>query len=200
MEMRDSTICEMSESTICEMTESTICESECFHFKGMTDTPSETRVVVDRSSEAILISNNLPSTSSVFSHVAIDSMDEAMPTLEKMYMVHTHDDTTPCLEDDEHVGHMELPTSTTPISKECDYKGNNIGVGEAMIPLVDMNMLSYECFTLSPIACNMLNNCSFPCIACNDENDSFVVTTLPNNCSFPRFVNNKDIILNMFCA
>jgi hypothetical protein len=145
-----------------EMSESTICESECFHFEGMSDTPSETRVVVDRSSEAISISNNLPSISSVFSHVAIDSMDEATPTFEKMYMVH-HDDTTPCLEDNEYVGHMELPTSTTPTSKECNHKGNNIGVGDAMIPLVDMNMLSYECFTLSPIACNMLNNCSFPC-------------------------------------
>jgi hypothetical protein len=72
--------------------------------EGMSDTPSETRVVVDRSSEAISISNNLSSISSVFSHVAIDPMDEATPTLEKMYMVHTHDDTTPCLENDEYVG------------------------------------------------------------------------------------------------
>jgi hypothetical protein len=126
-------------------------------------------------------------------------MDERTPTLDKLYMVQP-EDTTPCLEDDEHVGHMELHTSTTPTSKECDYKGNNIVVGDAMIPLVDMNMLSYECFTLSPIACNMLNNCYFPCIACNDDNDNFVVTTLPNNCSFPRFVNNKDKIVNMFCA
>jgi hypothetical protein len=135
----------------------------------------------------------------VFSHVAIDSLDEATPTLDKMYMVQ-HDDTTPCLEHDEHVGHMKLPISTTPTSKECEYKGNNIGVSDAMIPLVDMNMLSYECFTLSPIACNMLNNCSFPCIACNDDNDACVVTTLSNNCSFSRFVDNKDKILNMFCA
>jgi hypothetical protein len=71
MEMRDSTICEISDSTICEISESTICGSECFHFEGMSDTPSETRMVVDRSSETILISNNLPSTSSVFSHDAI---------------------------------------------------------------------------------------------------------------------------------
>jgi hypothetical protein len=113
MEMRYSTICEMSESTICEMSASTICESECFHFEGMNDTPSETKVVVDRSSEAISISNNLPSILSVFSHVAIDSMDEATSTLEKMYMVHTLDDNTPCLEDDEHVSDIELPTSTT---------------------------------------------------------------------------------------
>jgi hypothetical protein len=58
-------------------------------------------------------------------------------------MVHTLDDNTPCLEDDEHVGHMKLPTSTTPTSMECDNKGNNISVGNAMIPIVDMNMLSY---------------------------------------------------------
>jgi hypothetical protein len=114
-----------------------------------------------------------------------------------MYMVHTLDDNTPCLEDDEHVDHMEPPTSTTPTSKECDNKGNNIGVGDALIP---MKMLSYECFTLSPMACNMLNNCSFPYIACNDDNDTLVVTTLLNNCSFPRFVDNKDKIVNMFCA
>jgi hypothetical protein len=128
MEMRDSTICDMNESTICEMSASTISPSECFRFEGMCDTPSDTRVVFDTSSEAILISNNLPSISNVFSLVAIDSMDKATPTLEKMYMVHTLDDNTPCLEDDEHVGHLELPTSTTPTSKECDYKGNNIGV------------------------------------------------------------------------
>jgi hypothetical protein len=128
----------------------------------MSDTSSETRVVVDRSSESISISNNLPSISSVISYVAIDPMDKAMATLEKMYMLHTLDDNSPCLEEDEHVGHMELSTSTTPTSKECDFKGNNIGVGDAMIPLGDMNMLSYEYFTLSSIACNMLNNCSFP--------------------------------------
>jgi hypothetical protein len=135
------------------------------------------------------------------------------------------------------------PTSTTPTSKECDYKGNNIGVGDAMIPLVDMmiheclhdiddshamlfvsfpfpcdalhesnvehvdsfyyddndmSMPSYECFSLPLIACNMLNNCSFPCIACNDNNDACVVTTLSNNCSLPRFVDNKDIFLTCF--
>jgi hypothetical protein len=44
-------------------------------------------------------------------------MDERTPTLDKMYMVQ-HNDTVPCLEDDEHVGHMELHTSTTPTSKE----------------------------------------------------------------------------------
>jgi hypothetical protein len=97
-EVSESTICEISESTICDMSESTICESKCFHFEGMSDTPSAMRVVVDRSSKAILISNNSRSTSSVFSHVAIGSMDDETPILEKMYMLHTHDETTPCLE------------------------------------------------------------------------------------------------------
>jgi hypothetical protein len=153
-------------------------------------------------------------------------MDDKTPILEKIYMVHTHDDTTPCLQDDEYFGHMESPTSTTPTSNECDYKGNNIGVDDAMIPLVDMmiceclhvmddaidityapfifpydalplhnvehvesfdcddismNMPLYECFTFPPTACNMLNNCSFPCTACTNDNDACVETTLSNN-------------------
>nr|XP_051206336.1 uncharacterized protein LOC127321353 [Lolium perenne] len=125
MEMRDSTICEMSDSTICEMSDSTICElDECLHFKSMSDTPSEMRVVVDRSCEAISNSNNLPSTSSVFPCVLLGPMDDETPIMEKMYMVHEDDDITPCLLlEDEHGGHIEPTTSTTPTSYERDYKG-----------------------------------------------------------------------------
>ncbi len=169
MEMRDSTICEMSDSTICEMSDSTICELECLHFESMSDTPSEMRVVVDRSCEVISNSNNLPSTSSVFSCVSLGSMDDETPIMEKMYMVHEDDDITPCLLEDEHGGHMEPTTSTTPTSNESDYKGTYIGVDDAMIPLVDMKNDE-----LPPIACNMLNNCSFPCIAKNDDNDDTI--------------------------
>ena len=86
-----------------EMSDSTLCEIECFHFEGMSDTPSELRVVVDRSSETISISNNLPSTSSVFYYVVLGSMNEdapshevMMPQLEKMYLVH-EEDATPWL-------------------------------------------------------------------------------------------------------
>ena len=192
-----------------EMSDSTICELECLHLESMSDTPSEMRVVVDRSCEDISISNNLPSTSSVFSHVAIGSMDDETPIMEKMYMVHKDDDTTPCFLEDEHGGHMEPTSSTTPTSNESDYKGTYIGVDDAMIPLVDMkndelppiacdmlNNCSFPC-----IACNMLNNCSSPCISCNDDNDAcYVVTNLMNNCSFPRFLYNNDKTLNMFCA
>jgi hypothetical protein len=65
---------------------------------------------------------------------------------------------------------------------------------------ISMNIPCYEHFTFPPIACNMLNTYSFPCIAYNGDNDACVVTTWSNNCSFPRFVGIKDKILNMFCA
>nr|XP_051205541.1 uncharacterized protein LOC127319602 [Lolium perenne] len=136
MEMRDSTICEMSASTICEI--------ESHHLEDMSDTPSEMRVVVDRSFEAIFNSNILPSTSSVFPCVSLGSMDDETPIMEKMYMVHEDDDITPCLLlEDEHGGHIEPTTSTTPTSYERDYKGTYMGVDDAMIPLVDM--MTYEC-------------------------------------------------------
>ena len=48
------------------------------------------------------------------------------------------DDATPWIHQDGEVGHKEASTSTTPTSHERDYKGNNIGVDDAMIPLVDM--------------------------------------------------------------
>src|SRR5664279_2482023 len=60
-----------------------------------------------------------------------------VPQMEKMYM----DDevgATPCLHQDGQVNHMKAPTTTTPTSHERDYKGTNIGVDDAMIPLVDM--------------------------------------------------------------
>ncbi|KAK1612219.1 hypothetical protein QYE76_035892 [Lolium multiflorum] len=69
------------------------------------------------------------------------SMDDEAPITEKkMYMVHKDDDITPCLQEDECVGHMDPTTSTTPTSNESDYKDNYIGVDDAMIPLVDMKI------------------------------------------------------------
>ena len=86
-----------------EMSDSTIREIECFHLEGMSDTPSELRVVVDRSCETTLISNDLPSTSSVLSHDMLGSMDKEAPSFEmmmpptkKMYMV-DEDDAIPIL-------------------------------------------------------------------------------------------------------
>jgi hypothetical protein len=236
---------EMSDST-------TICEIESIHFEGVSDTPHELGEVVDRSSEDILISNNLPSTSSVFSHFVIGfihkeapSLDLLVPQMEKMYMV-DEEVAIPCIyQDDDGVGHLEAPTTTTPTSHERDYKGNDMGVDDAMIPLVDMmncdclhamddcsdisyasftfpcddlvptnddhvesfacddiaiDMPCYRCFIFPPvIASNMLNNCSFRCLDCNDAMNACVVTNLMNNCSFPMFVRNYDIPLGMLC-
>ncbi|KAK1648712.1 hypothetical protein QYE76_066517 [Lolium multiflorum] len=236
-EMSDSTICEMSDSTICEMSASTICELECIHFENMSDTPSEMRVVVDRSYEAISNSNNLPSTSSVFSYVSLGSMDDETPIMEKMYMVHEDDAITPCLLEDEHGGHMEPTTSTTPTSNESDYKGTYIGVDDAMIPLVDMmiceclhelddhiamsyasftfpcdtcdtpivdhaelvayddiSMPCYESFELLPLACNMSNNCSFLCVACNDDVDARIMASPSIN--FNQFLEKEKLKSN----
>ena len=100
--INESHLAHLSESAS-ELSDSTICEIECFHFEGMSDTPLELRELVDRSSEAISISNNLPSTSSVFTHVVLGPMDDETPSfdlmvplIEKMYM-EDEDDATPCL-------------------------------------------------------------------------------------------------------
>ena len=206
-----------------ELSDSSICEIECFLIEDMRDTPSEMRVVVDRSSETILHSNNLPSTSSVFSYDVLGALADDAPSLKMMHIM-----------EDEEVVHMEATTTSTPTSHERHKKGN-MGVNDAMIPLVDMmncvddendllhgmddfcditydsfsfpcdalplhivdhvelldcdglavRMPCYESFTyptialdmpshdgssISPIvACNMLNNCSFTCFACNDS-------------------------------
>jgi hypothetical protein len=194
---------EMRDSTICEKGESTICESEHLHFESMSDTPSELRVAVDRSSEAIPISNNLPSTSSVFSHAAIGSMDDATPILEKMYMVYTHVDSTPCFQDDEDVAYMEATTTSTPTSHEREYKGMHIGVvDDAMIPLVDM--MTCECLHVMDDAIDITYDLFiFPCNALplhNDEHVEFDCDDISMNMpcyecfTFPRFVDNKDKI------
>ncbi|KAK1561287.1 hypothetical protein QYE76_008083 [Lolium multiflorum] len=90
---------EMRESTICEMSDSTICE-------------------ISESTIRELESLHFESMSD-----APSSMDDETPIMEKMYMVHEDDDITPCLLlEDEHGGHMEPTTSTTPTSYERDYK------------------------------------------------------------------------------
>ncbi|KAK1596218.1 hypothetical protein QYE76_018557 [Lolium multiflorum] len=96
----DAIAMEMRNSTICEMSDSTICE--------MSDsTICELECIHFESM------SDTPS-----------SMDDETPIMEKMYMVHEDDDITPCLLlEDEHGGHMEPTTSTTPTSYERDYKG-----------------------------------------------------------------------------
>ncbi|KAK1601938.1 hypothetical protein QYE76_027043 [Lolium multiflorum] len=96
----DAIAMEMRDSTICEMSDSTICE--------MSDS---TICELDE----CLHFESMSDTPS--------SMDDETPIMEKMYMVHEDDDITPCLLEDEHGGHMEPTTSTTPTSYERDYKG-----------------------------------------------------------------------------
>jgi hypothetical protein len=69
--------------------------------------------------EDITFSNTLTSPSIVFSYVALGSMDVEAPTMEK-------------------IDHVEPTTTTIPTSNESDYQGNNKGIVETMIPLVDM--------------------------------------------------------------
>ncbi|KAK1601970.1 hypothetical protein QYE76_027075 [Lolium multiflorum] len=141
-----------------------ICEFECFHLEDMSDTQSETREVDDRSMEDTAFANTLTSPSFVSSYVALGSTEDEFPLMEKMYMVHEDDDISPCLLRDGHVDHMDPPTSTTPTSNESASKGNNIGVDDAMIPLVDMMPL--ECMhDLDDTFAMSLDSFIFPCDA-----------------------------------
>nr|XP_051183872.1 uncharacterized protein LOC127297585 [Lolium perenne] len=193
MEMRDSTICEMSASTICEI--------ESHHLEDMSDTPSEMRVVVDRSCEAIFNSNILPSTSSVFPCVSLGSMDDETPIMEKMYMVHEDDDITPCLLEDEHAGHMDPTTSTTPTSYEREYKGTRKTrstsiehelTKRALESIIQVStrsnpaLIPFPCFAL-----NMPNNFSFLWFFCKHDDVILTIgitTNMRTNFSFRWFV------------
>ena len=207
-----------------ELSASTICEFECFHFEGMSDTPLELREVVDRSCEAILNSNNLPSTSSVFSHCVLGSVNDEMPLLdtmmiqmEKMYM-EDDDDTTPCLLQTGQVGYTEAPTSSTPTSHERDYQG--MGVDVTMNPLVEMMNVdclhelddsfdvTYECF-LFPCDTLPQNNVDHVVSSIGDKNtihlfcnqcfyySPFITTKTIKTCSFKCLVcNDEPLIYN----
>jgi hypothetical protein len=63
---------------------------------------------------------------------------------------------------------------------------------------VAIDMPCYKSLFYPLIACNMSNNCSFNCFACNDDpNTCSVVTNLMNNCSLPMFVDDHAISSNM---
>ena len=85
------------------------------------------------------------------------------------------------------------PTTITPTSQERYYKGNNIGVDDESVPLVDLRICPI-------VACNMMTPCSLKCVACNNDIDAcFVETNLMNNCSFSKFVHTYDNPLGMLC-
>ena len=89
-------------------------------------------------------------------------MEDDTPQLEKMYMEDANE-ATPCLHRDDQVDHMDdASTTTTPTSHESTYKGTNIGVDDAMIPLVDMMI----CERLHVVDASMditYTTFSFPC-------------------------------------
>jgi hypothetical protein len=63
---------------------------------------------------------------------------------------------------------------------------------------IAIDMPCYRSFVYPLIVCNMPENFSFKCFACNDDtNTCSVVTNLMNNCSLPMFVNNHAIFFNM---
>ena len=98
---------------------------------------------------------------------------------------------------------VDLGMSYDAFSFPCDTM---LDIHDAHVDLAicnDIAMPCYDKFKFAPIvACNMRNNCSFPCVACNDDDNEacYVVTNLKNNCSFPMFVDNNDKTLNMFCT
>ena len=100
------------------MSDSTKCEIECFIHEGMSDTPSELREVVDRSSEAISIYNNLPSTSSVFSHDMLGYMDHEGISWSTNPLYHDDDDDASpwTYEDFVHIQHPLLVRRTTKVT------------------------------------------------------------------------------------
>ena len=213
----ESHLAHLSESES-EMSDSTICEIECFIFEGMRDTPSELREVVDRSCEAISISNNLPSTSSVFSHCVQGCMEQEAPSLdmephlEKMYM-EDEDDATPWIHQD--FGHMEAPTTTTPTSHERYYKGINMGVDDESVPLVDLHNcddlhamddtfdVTYESFLFPCDALPLHNVDHVELLDCDDIDidmpcysrfifPPIIESNMLTNCSFKCFDCNDD--------
>ena len=200
-----------------------ICEFECFRLEDMSDTQSELREVDDRSIEDIAFANTLTSPSFVSFYVALGSTEDEFPFMEKMYMVHDDDDISPCLLQDGHVDHMDPPTSTTPTSNESAYKGNNIGVDDAMIPLVDM--MNFECMhDLDDPFATSHATFTFPCDALLDNivdhvevsscdtmtmpcyesfNFSTIACNMSTTCSLPCIACNDndkdDISFRMLC-
>ena len=64
------------------MSDSTICEFECTYFEGVSEPPHRESEIVDRSHEAICISNKLTSTSIVSSHLVLGPIYDDAPILD----------------------------------------------------------------------------------------------------------------------
>ena len=84
-----------------QLSHSIICDVECTYFEGVSEPPHRESVIVNRSCEATMISNDLTSTPSVFSSLALGLLhddtpilDESIPPMETM-MAMVDDDAPP---------------------------------------------------------------------------------------------------------
>src|SRR3954451_5672625 len=78
--------------------------------------------------------------------------------------------TCDCLEDFDAIG-MSYDSFTFPCDT-CDDMLQNKVKHVVFHPCIDIAIPCYENFEIPPmVPCNMMNNCSFPCVACNAEND-----------------------------
>ena len=60
---------------------------------------------------------------------------------------------------------------------------------------IAIDMPCYSRFIFPIVACNMMKNCSFKCIACNDDiNACCIGINLMNNCSFPLFAQTHEML------
>ena len=65
-----------------DLSDSTICDIECNYFEGVNEPPHRESEVVDRACEAILISNNLTSSSIVSSPLVLGPIYDDAPILD----------------------------------------------------------------------------------------------------------------------
>ena len=128
------------------LSDSTICDIECTYLEGVSEPPPHRESeVVDEAYESISLSNNLTSTSLVFSSLVLGPIyddapirDDYVLPLDKTMAMVEYDDATPTwFHQDEDDHHLVFPTSPTPL--EWNDRGNK-GDGDALVPLVDYFM------------------------------------------------------------
>ncbi|KAE8806962.1 Nitrate transporter 1.3 [Hordeum vulgare] len=128
------------------MSDSTICENECNYLEGGSEPqPNTESEVVDRPCEAISINSNLTSTSIVSSPLVLGPiyddapiLDYFDPPLDKTMAMVEYDAPPTWFQHDEDDHDLVFDTSPTP--HEWNKKGN-IGEGDALVPLVDIDCL-----------------------------------------------------------
>src|SRR3989337_4560856 len=113
-----------------EISDSTICEFECTYFEGVSEPSHRESVIVDRSCEATMVSNDLTSTSIVSSHLVLGPIyddapirdDYILPLDKTMAMAEYDAPPTWFHQEDDIDHHLVFTTSPTPL--EWNDKGN----------------------------------------------------------------------------